>query len=467
MSATQSEPGRHLVVLYVDDEPHNLQLFELLFAETFDVRLAASGADALDVLARENVGVVLTDERMPGMAGIELLARVAERFPEVVRVIVSAYSDSDRVMRAINQGRAHEYILKPWDRDELGTCIERCLAMARRRRDLASRAAVGEALTRELQEEYARDRIVGDVDGLRPTVAAALRAARSDATVLLVGETGTGKELIAQLVHSNSPRSQGPFIRLNCAALAEGVLESELFGHEQGAFTSAHRLRRGRFELADGGTIFLDEIGDISPRVQVALLRVLQEREFERIGGSATIRVDTRVIAATHRDIPRLVREDRFREDLYYRLNVVVIQVPPLRERPQDVLPLARHFIAKHCPSERPRPSISPLLAERLVSYSWPGNVRELENLIQRALIMSHEPELVLEDFCFTLAVREEAEDAGNTFISRLRRSEDDAEAEKMRQLFIKHAGNITRAAREAAVPRTTFISRAKKYGLM
>jgi transcriptional regulator with PAS, ATPase and Fis domain len=250
--------------------------------------------------------------------------------------------------------------------------------------------------------------LVTEDDAFQSVLAVARRAARSDATVLITGETGTGKELVAHLIHESSNRAGGPFVRVNCAALAEGVLESELFGHEQGAFTGAIRGRRGRFELAEDGTLFLDEIGDIPARTQVMLLRVLQEREIERVGGADSIAVNARIVSATHRNLPQLVRAGPFREDLYYRLNVVPIEVPPLRERPDDVERLTKHFIRKHARSSPP-PSVGQEAIAHLLRHAWPGNVRELENMVQRALILAAGSELTLHDFRFDTWVEDHA----------------------------------------------------------
>ncbi len=453
-----STRARALVVLFVDDEPDNIDLFRQQFGTAYVVRTAESAKDALEILEREDVALVLTDERMPQMSGIELLAKVVERWPDTVRVIVSAYGDAGRLLRAINHGHAHEYVLKPWEKAELGGCIKRGLAIARRRRDLVVRAERAGLAEADARAEYAFERVVGADSGLTSVLAVARRAAQTEATVLVRGETGTGKELVARLIHDASPRKDGPFVRVNCAALAEGVLESELFGHEKGAFTGALALRRGRFELASGGTIFLDEIGDISPKLQANLLRVLQERELERVGGSIPVPVDVRVVAATHRDLEARVREGLFREDLFYRINVVPITVPPVRERRGDVGPLVRHFIAKHAPAGRAQPTVSDETVERLAEYAWPGNVREIENLVQRALVLAVGDELSIEDFSMRLDIAHDAP---------VREQARDAERESLRRLLIEQGGNVARAARVLGVARTTLLSRAKKHGLV
>jgi DNA-binding NtrC family response regulator len=454
MDPTIDDALRALPVLYVDDEPENLALFELQFGREFNVATASSGAQALERFGAAEVSVLLTDERMPGMTGIDLLSRVVERWPDTIRMIVSAYSDAQRLLQAMNRGHAHEYILKPWTKEELSACLQRGLTMASRRKALAARAELSEAYERDARQSVASSVLAG---GLDRVISRARRAGTSDATVLISGETGTGKEVIARFIHDASPRAHGPFIRVNCGALAESLLESELFGHEAGAFTGAQRLRRGRFELAHGGSILLDEVGDISPKMQISLLRVLQEREVERVGGTTAIKLNARVLAATHRDLSALVASGVFREDLYYRLNVIPIELPPLRARIQDLEPLLHHLLAKH---SRGRPlALEEDVLARLKEYSWPGNVRELENLIQRAIALCNGSTLSVEDFCLTLpsrpvekAVRDEAREV---------------EAEQLRSLLVAQGGNLARAARILGIPRTTLLGRARRCGLV
>jgi DNA-binding NtrC family response regulator len=453
-------------VLYVDDEVGNLELFRLQFGRDFELRTATSAQDGLEILGRHDVGVVLTDERMPHMSGIELLARVLARWPDVTRIIVSAYSDPQRLLLAINRGHAHDYIVKPWARDDMKRLIEHGVARALRRRTLASRAELADVLVRDAAAPCEAASLIGATGGLQPVVATAMRAAQSDATVLVTGETGTGKELIAGLIHHASARAAAPLVRVNCAALAEGVIESELFGHEQGAFTGAVKRRLGRFELAHGGTIFLDEIGDVSPKLQAGLLRVLQEREIERVGGAAPIAVDVRVVAATHRDLRRRVHDGGFREDLYYRLNVLPIRIPPLRERPDDIVPLALHFLRKYDRGDGRARTIAPLLEHRLRRYAWPGNVRELENLIHRAVILAEGPELTVEDISFSIDLPGAAGGA-DSLRDQVRALEASSEAAQLTRALEAHGGNLSRAARALGVPRSTFISRARKHGLV
>jgi DNA-binding NtrC family response regulator len=463
-----------LPVLYVDDEPENLELFALQFGDDFAVRTADSGTAALEILARDDIAVLLTDERMPGITGIELLARVAERWPDTVRIIVSAYGDAHRLLLAINRGHAHEYILKPWTRDELAGGLDRALIIAARRRQLAVRAELSELAERDARDARgpapgaAGQVSAGGLDGVMSRVR---RAAPSNTTVLITGETGTGKELVARCLHEASPRAGAPFIRVNCGALADGVLESELFGHEAGAFTGAQRLRRGRFELAHGGTIFLDEIGDLPPRTQLMLLRVLQEKEIERVGGATPIKVDARVIAATHRDLPSLIAAGAFREDLYYRLNVIPIAVPPLRERRDDIAALVGYFVAKHAPDRGRPPRLAADVVPRLREYDWPGNVRELENLVQRALVMAIEDTITLDDFCFILPAPAGApgvpDGPGAPDAPDVRGQARELAEDALRELILRSGGNLSRAARAAGLPRTTLLSRAKRFGLL
>jgi DNA-binding NtrC family response regulator len=458
MSAIGPEKTGGRAILYVDDERENLELFRLQFEETFSIRTAENAPAALGILDREPIGVILTDERMPHMRGVDLLARVLECWPDVVRVIVSAYSDADRLLLAMNRGHAHEYVLKPWNADELRGCLERCLALSERLRLLAREAEIGMSLVEEARRQRLPAGIIGAMSGLSRTLELAGRASQSDATVIIQGETGTGKEMVAAYIHERSRRSAEPFVRVNCSALAEGVLESELFGHEQGAFTGALRARKGRFELADGGTLFLDEIGDVSMKLQVSLLRVLQERCFERVGGTRTILSDVRVIAATHRNLADAVKEKRFREDLFYRLNVIPIRVPPLRERREDIAPLVRHFIDKHGVPGRSRRLASNVL-EALQAYDWPGNVRELENVVQRALVLSEDEELTVDDFSLSF---------GTPTTAALPRDEARArEIQELRDAIVRNGGNLARAARMLGIPRTTLVSRVSKLGLV
>ncbi len=370
-------------VLVVDDEANARgALAEILKDEGFLVETAADGFKALPKLRDFSPDVVLTDLKMPGMDGVELIGKVHEFDAEIGVVIMTAFGAVDTAVRALQKGAA-DYLTKPLNADELLVVLQRTLERCRLRRE-------ARMLHERLDERFQFNNIIGTSPEMQVVFKTVQQVAPSRATVLISGESGTGKELIAAALHQNSPRKHGPFVKLHCAALAEGLLESELFGHERGSFTGADRRREGRFEIANGGTLFLDEIGEISPSVQVKLLRVLQEREFERVGGGQTLNTDVRVIAATNRDLREMVREGRFREDLYYRLNVVNLHIPPLRRRRSDIGALADHFIKKYSAENgRGLMRIAPDALARLMSYTWPGNVRELENVVERAVVLA------------------------------------------------------------------------------
>jgi two-component system, NtrC family, response regulator HupR/HoxA len=346
------------------------------------------------------VAVILTDYRMPGMTGVELLRRSQEKAPDAIRIVLTAYTDVDHLMDAINTGRIYHFIAKPWDPHDVAVVVRRAAErylLARENARLRDELQLAyNALRRETDAARERplslERLIGAGGGLAAAVALARKVLETDTTVLLLGETGTGKELFARLIHDNGPRRARPFVAQNCGALPESLLESELFGHARGAFTGATAERKGLFEEADGGTIFLDEVGEMSPAVQLRLLRVLQEGEIRRVGAAGVRRVDCRVVAATNADLEAAVQAGRFRKDLYYRLNVFPIQLPPLRERVEDIPALAEHFLRRH--RERARRAVTGISADALrclAAYPFPGNVRELENEIERALALAED----------------------------------------------------------------------------
>ncbi len=342
---------------------------------------AEDGQAALKAIEEQVFDLVITDYRMPNCDGLELLRRVRLVNDTTAVIMITAYGTVEGAVQAMRLG-AYDYILKPFNLEELEIKAERALEHRR----LLSR--LQEFDRRELVGRF--DNIVGESPAMRRIFEMIAKVAPSNATVLILGETGTGKELIAEAIHRHSGRKEGPFVKVNCAALPENLLESELFGHERGAFTGADRQRVGRFELANEGTLFLDEIGTMSPGTQAKVLRVLQEREFERLGGTRTIKADVRVIAATNRDLEQAIQQGEFREDLYYRLNVVTVQMPPLRERKEDIIPLATTFLERFANDlKKPIRGFSPASLRLLTRHNWPGNIRELENAVERAVLMA------------------------------------------------------------------------------
>jgi two-component system response regulator HupR/HoxA len=385
-------------VLIVDDEPRVLDALEAILAAEFRVLRAEGGEAALRLLDTEEVAVIITDYRMPGMTGVELLRRSQERASEAIRIVLTAYTDVDSLMDAINTGRIYHFIPKPWDPQELMIVVRRAAerhALAQENARLRDELQLAyNALRREAAETHERpvslDRLIGAATGLRETVELTRKILDGDTTVLLLGETGTGKELFARLIHDNGPRRAAKFVAQNCGALPESLLESELFGHARGAFTGATAERRGLFEEADGGTIFLDEVGEMSPAMQLRLLRVLQEGEIRRVGASTPRKVDVRVVAATNADLEADVESRRFRMDLYYRLNVFPIRLPALRDRPADIPALAEYFLRLYRQrARRAVPGVAPEAMRLLQTYPFPGNVRELENEIERAVALA------------------------------------------------------------------------------
>jgi DNA-binding NtrC family response regulator len=470
-------------VLVVDDESDNLDAFRFTFGKTFTLHYASSGEDALALARVHDVAVVVTDQRMPRMTGLELLRAVRDARPDAIGIIVTAFTDVDVLIESINLGRIYRYVTKPWDSKELRgiliQAVERFHLLRENRRLADQLSQYAGILSREAHSEFNFGAIVGDSPPLRQVLAKVEQVAQTQATVLLRGETGTGKEMVARAIHINSARESRPFVRVNCAALAQGVLESELFGHEKGAFTGAVARRQGRFELADGGTLFLDEVGDLPLDVQVKLLRVLQEREFERVGGVETVKVDVRLVSATHRDLERLISEGKFREDLYYRLNVFPITMPPLRERPGDIALLVEHFIAKYAQStgKAVRGADAAAIA-LLAAYAWPGNVRELENVIERAMILANSDVLTPAELDFG---RRQAMASGVVAAPVTANQSGGLSGESGRSLYKRLSeqerneivaavdqaqGNIAHASRALGINRSTLYYRMRKHGL-
>jgi DNA-binding NtrC family response regulator len=383
-------------VLVVDDkEMMRDSVGTTLQRAGFTILSAPGGQQALDTIARRRPDCVVTDLKMPGLTGMELLESIRDIDDDLPVVLMTAYGDVGTAVKAIKLG-AFDFITKPFEGDELVIAVKRGIEHARLKRENAvlrlGGSACGESGNPAAQSSGPRGahRIVGDSPIMQEVKDQVRAIAGSHGTVLITGESGVGKEVVARAIHELSPRDREPFLAMNCPALAESLLESELFGHEKGAFTGADRLRKGRFELSDRGTLLLDEISEVSPQIQAKLLRVLQERSFERVGSSTTIGVDVRVIATTNRDLPREVAKGSFRQDLFYRLNVLPLRVPPLRERRDDIPALARHFVAQVALREGVEaPRVNDDAIDRLCAYRWPGNVRELQNLIERAVVLS------------------------------------------------------------------------------
>ena len=381
-----------LKVLVVDDDAANLASLEkVLRRDRHEVATAAEGRSALDIVRSERIAVVITDYQMPGMNGLELLRSIRALSPETEVIMITAYGSIEMAVEAMKQG-AYDFVVKPFKRHDILRPVRRAL-------EKQQLVAENRRLKMELGRTLGKRSIIGQSVPLRDVLQLVDQVAPSSATVLVTGESGTGKELIARAIHAGSPRTDKPFVAINCAAIPDTILESELFGYERGAFTGAIARREGRFERAHRGTLFLDEIGEMAPHVQVKLLRVLQEGEIERLGGTQPIAVDCRIVAATNKDLAKEVEEGRFREDLYYRLNVISVPLPPLRTRLDDVTLLAHHFLEIYAAkNNKPMLGIAPEGMEVLCNYDWPGNVRELENVMERAVVLAREDHITVGD---------------------------------------------------------------------
>jgi DNA-binding NtrC family response regulator len=443
-------------ILIVDDEANaRTALAELLRDEGYAVETAADGFKALPKLDEFTPDLVVTDLKMPGLTGLELMGKVRERDPEAVVIVMTAFGAVDTAVQAMKQGAA-DYLTKPVNVDELSLVLKRELERKR------LRAEAGQ-LRERLSERRRIDNIIGTSPPMQQVFDTVLQVAPSRASVLLTGESGTGKELIAAAIHEHSPRAKGPFVKLHCAALAESLLESELFGHERGAFTGAVGRREGRFEQADGGTIFLDEIGEISPSTQVKLLRFLQEHEFERVGGNTTIKVDVRIVAATNRNLMQRVREGHFREDLYYRLNVVSIEMPSLRQRPSDIPLLASHFLQKYGRENgKPVDGFTDDALAHLANYDWPGNVRELENAIERAVVVCKKTRVGVEDLTAAVAA---ATHRPNGMPAIPGATMEEIERYAILKTLEQTGGSTSRAAEMLGISPRTIQYRLQQYG--
>jgi len=372
------------IILIVDDEVNVLESFKIFLKDNYNLFTATSGEDALKIIEKGNINLVLLDIMLPDSDGVDILRQIKERDENIEVIMVTAIKTVNTAIQAMKLG-AYDYITKPFNVDEVLSSIEKCLEKQRLVKEITY-------LRAEVSKPFVFDSLVGGSERMRQLYEMVKEVARSDATVLITGESGTGKELIARAVHFNSSRKDNLFIAVDCATLPENLVESELFGHEKGAFTDATEQKIGRFEFANGGTIFLDEIGNLKPEVQSKLLRIIEEKEIQRIGGTKTIKVDVRVISATNIDLKKAVEEGKFREDLYYRLNVIPVLIPPLRERKEDIPVLIEHFLKIYNQQFRKKiKGFSALAMEYLFNYYWPGNIRELRNVIERLVVLEKE----------------------------------------------------------------------------
>jgi two-component system response regulator HydG len=435
---------------------------------------AASGREAIERLKQSRADFVITDLKMEGMDGVEVLRAVRELDPDCPAMIITAFGTVETAVEAMKLG-AFDFLIKPFAPEVVRLKIERALELRAARRGKARLEAENAYLRGEESQRFGE--LVGSTEAMRRVFAVVERVAPTDTSVAVYGESGTGKELVARAIHTRSKRAQGPFIKVNCGALAETLLESELFGHEKGAFTGAIKRKLGRFELADGGTLFLDEIGDINPSMQTKLLRVLQEREFERVGGEQSLKVDVRVVAATNKDLGREVAEGRFREDLFYRLQVVPIMLPPLRERKDDLPLLVEHLIAKLAPKTNPQVrGITDAALARLYAYRWPGNVRELGNVIEQALVFTDgdriTPEALPEALRMTTEARLSTHESGAADLPvpsgtmALPDLLDDLEKQLILKAYTQAKGVKTETARLLGIKTSALYYKLEKYGI-
>jgi two-component system, NtrC family, response regulator HydG len=450
-------------IIAVDDEPENLEIFRFHFRDEFEISFAKNADEALERLATQEYAVIVTDQRMPKKTGLDLLKEAKQKYPKTIGVIVSAYSDIEIILSALNSGAVYRYVVKPWKKDDLFTTIK----------DAIERFAIAEENTKLVAQlkglnAYlnAEDKLragepVGLQGGLKPAGDKAKQVSPTNATVLLLGESGSGKEVFARYIHDHSNRKDGPFIRVNISALASTLVESELFGHKKGSFTDAHGDRQGRFELAKGGTLFLDEIGELPLSVQVKLLRVLQEREVERVGDATAISIDVRLICATHRDLHAMMKQGTFREDLFYRINVFPIYLPPLRERPADLPSLIERLLQRLQTRVARQAQFTPEAIAMLQSYHWPGNVRELENVLERALILANNQEVTaaLIVRCLgSLALHNETTNLDTSLLQTERLT--------LLEALQQAGGSKKRAAEMLGISRSTLYYRLRRVGL-
>ena len=455
--------NRNTVLVVDDDNAHRTMLYTLISGWGYEVTQADDGATAIEKVKEQSYDLVLMDVRMVKVSGLEALEQIKSFNPAIPVIIMTAYSSVDTAVDALKQG-AHDYLTKPLDFDKLKITIARSMEHTRLKEE-------NRLLKESLGKHFDRQNIIGQSPAMVNLLETVAQVAPSEAIVLITGESGTGKELIAGAIHYNSSRKDGPFVKINCAAITETLLESELFGHEKGAFTGADRRKEGRFYQAHRGSLFLDEVSEMSLTMQVKLLRVLQEREFTRVGGEKTIQVDVRIIAATNKDLPQLIGKGKFREDLYYRLNVVDLEIPFLRKRREDVPLLAQHFLQIFAArNHKEIKGFTPQAMDHLIRYDWPGNVRELMNAVERAVVLSRSDYLSEKDF----PVISGSEIKNDGIISQTPPINGDGttpleEVEKATILKTMEAsgGNKSEAARRLGITRKTLHKKLKTYGVM
>ena len=437
-------------ILIVDDElVVRDSLGKWFVSEGYSARPVASAREALEIIQHTEFDIALIDIKMPGMDGMELQVRLREADADLSVIVMTGYSSVETAVQALKHG-AYDYITKPVDPDELSHLVSKALEHRRTRREVVR-------LRENLQEVHPSTELIGKSPVMKKVTELIEMVAPTEATVLITGESGTGKEVVARAIHAAGPRRYMPMVAIHCGALTETLLESELFGHEKGAFTGAQYRKKGKFEVADGGSVFLDEISDISLKTQTDLLRVLQEKEIVRVGGNEPIKVDFRCIAATNKNLETLVKAGAFRPDLYYRLHVFCIDLPPLRERREDIPLLVNHFLNKFCmATSRPAPQIAPEALDVLIRHDWPGNVRELENAVERALVVSRGPEIRSADFSFQFLPEDTK--GGRTL--------DDVERAHIERVLRETEHNLSRAARILDIDRTTLYNKLRRYGL-
>ncbi len=451
---------KNISILLIDDEKNQLELLTgYLKKKGAKIFSASSGNEGIEIVRNTLIDIIISDFKMPDKTGLEVLEEVRKINPEIDFIIVTAYGTVEDAVKAIRNG-AYDYILKPVDLDELDLIIDRLLE----HKNLKSE---NEILKAQLKEKHKISSIISNSLKMEEVLSIASRAAESRATILITGENGTGKEILAKAIHYISPRRDKPFIAVNIHALSENLLESELFGHEKGSFTGAEKLRKGRFEFADKGTIFLDEIGEISTSTQVKLLRVLQEQQIERVGSIETIDIDVRIIAATNQNLEKKIKEGTFREDLFYRLNIISIHIPPLRERREDILPLAEFFIEKYSKeNNKQKFEISKEAADYLLKYSYPGNVRELENIIERAVVLARGDILTLSDLPMNVKGFKTEEKISDSVSLSLIEQVENLEKRLIYDALINSGGNQTKAGNLLGITERNLRYKINKYGI-